>query len=417
MLTHKVIDRALPAEKPYSLLDHDRLYIEVLPSGTKSWRFKYLYNRKRDRLTFGRYPEVSLSRAREMAVEARQMLQRGIDPSPRFRQWRQQSRTVKNNAQVAQPMLFKEVVDEYYELKRGQITDKHIERVKRLFRTHLYPTVGDTHINNIQPLDLLGPLQNVDQYHSTDIANRLLNWSRHVFRYAIATQRITTNPAEALVGSLRPTPQNHLAAVTEPDKLGKLLLDISKLGTDTSARVALQLMPKLFVRPGELRQAVWSEFDVEAILAGKPSVWSIPAERMKMKNPHLVPLSQQATDLLRYQHQQSGHLELVFPTRARNKDKKITPISDNAMTVTLRNLGWNRQIVTVHGFRATARTLLDEVLKYPPAIIEHQLAHVVRDPLGRAYNRTTYLDERIVMMQKWSDYLDGLVKKATETDF
>lgn len=262
----------------------------------------------------------------------------------------------------------------------------------------VFPWIGGRPVAELAAPDFLRVARRIEERGAIESAHRIMQNCGQVMRYAVATGRTDRNPVADLRGALAPPMERHHAAITDPRELGGLLRAIDGYAGDASTRAALRLAPLVFVRPGELRHAEWSEIDFDA------GEWNIPAHKMKMREPHLVPLSSQAVAILRDLQPLTGHRQYVFPGGRSPK----RPLSDNALTAALRRMGFDKETMTAHGFRATARTLLDEVLGWRPDLIEHQLAHAVRDPNGRAYNRTSHLPERRKMMQAWADYLDAL---------
>jgi integrase len=395
MLTDTAIRNAKPKAAPYKLADERALYLLVTSAGGKLWRINYRHGGKRKTLALGAYPDVTLVRARERRDEARRLLAEGVDPGA-------QRRAEK----ASQAVTFQAVAEEFLAKLKDSWAPAHHSRVaSRLER--LYPAIGARPIGSLTAADLLGPLQAIETAGKAETAVRTRAVAGQVIRYAIATGRATHDPTVALRGALAPVKGGHHAAVVEPKAFGALLRAIDGYGGEPVTRAALRLLPLVFVRPGELRLAEWAEIDLDA------GQWVIPGRRMKMGTDHIVPLSRQAVAILRELHPLTGRLTLVFPS-LRSRDR---PISDNTLNAALRRLGYAKDVATGHGFRASARTLLDEVLHERIDLIEHQLAHAVRDPLGRAYNRTAHLSERARMMQLWADYLDGLKKGAEVIPF
>jgi integrase len=273
----------------------------------------------------------------------------------------------------------------------------------------VFPQFAARRIADIEPIELLAAIRMVEERGALDVSHRVLTTAGQVWRYAVATGRANRDVSADLKGALKPHHGKHFAAITDPIKLGELIRIIRGYQGGAIVRAALQLAPLLFQRPGELRAAKWCEFDLDKAL------WTIPAERMKRnvdgkKNgePHLVPLPTQAVEILRKLHPISGNSELLFyGERGRTR-----PISDNTLRAALQTLGYGSDVQSIHGFRATARTILAEVMEFDPLVIEAQLAHAVKDANGRAYNRTTYMQQRAKMMQVWADYLDKLAKGA-----
>ena len=293
---------------------------------------------------------------------------------------------------------FEIVATEWFNNHMTHKSDSHRTRTWRLLKNDLFPPLGRRPIADISPPELLKALRRVESRGAVDTAHRAHQTSGQVFRYAIATGRAERDPSADLRGALKVHVKKHHAAITEPKELGKLLISIEAFSGTPVVKAALELSALLFVRPKELRHMEWEEIDWDQAL------WQIPAEKMKMKQPHIVPLSTQAITILEEIHSLTGRGKYVFPS-ARGASR---PLSENGVRVALRTMGYDNNTMTAHGFRATARTILDEVLCFRVDLIEHQLAHTVRDPNGRAYNRTKHLPQRIEMMQKWADYLDSL---------
>lgn len=391
---------AKPKGNDYKIFDGGGLFLLVTPSGGKLWHFKYRFDKKEKKLTLGAYPEISLADAREQRDKARRQLANSIDPG--------EARKAQRAAQVASCENSFEVVAREWHKKfsTNWATSHAVTTLSRLQRD-VFPWIGSRPINEVKAPDILMALRRVESRGALESARRLRIICGQVFRYAVATGRTERDPTADLRGALPPVKERHLAAVIEPAQAGELLRAIDGYKGSFVTRCALRLAPLLFVRPGELRHAEWTEIDLDE------SVWNIPASKMKMKEPHLVPLSKQAVEILREIQPLTGTSRYVFPSARSN----ARPMSSNAILCALRRMGYTKDEMTGHGFRAMARTILDEVLQIRPDFIEHQLAHAVRDPNGRAYNRTAHLVERRKMMQKWSNYLDGLKASATVIPF
>lgn len=387
MLTELAIRAAKPSEKNYKLHDSGGLYLIVATGGGKWWRYDYRIAGKRKTISLGTYPQVSLKSARLKRDESRLTLASGMDPSPAANQANQ---PVANG--------FEAVAREWYRRFSIGWVDSHGIRILRRLERDIFPWIGDLQIADIKAPELLACLRRIEDRGATETAHRALQNCNQVFRYAMATGVVDRNPASDLRGALAPVREQHYAAILKPKQLGDLLRSMDGYEGTFVTKCALRLAPLLFVRPGELRKAEWSEFDLEA------AEWNIPAERMKMRQAHLVPLATQAVTILSELKALTGRGCYVFPG-ARSDSR---PMSDNAVLSALRRMGYSKNEMTGHGFRAVARTILDEVLGVRPDFIEHQLAHAVRDPNGRAYNRTAHLGERRKMMQQWADYLDRL---------
>jgi integrase len=296
---------------------------------------------------------------------------------------------------------FEIVTREWHERFKGQWSKNHGERILRRLEVDVFPFIGSRPISEIRPPEMLTVLRRVEA-RTLETAHRLKIACSQVFRYAVATGKADRDPVADLRGALPPIRNNHFAAPTDPKEVAPLLKAVDGFQGSHVVKCALQLAALLFVRPGELRHAEWAEMDLEA------AAWNIPGSRMKMKEPHLVPLPRQAVDILRDLERMTGSGRFVFPGHR----SPLRCMSENAINAALRRMGFEKTEIVGHGFRAMARTILDEVLQFRPDIIEHQLAHAVKDPLGRAYNRTTHLPERRKMMQTWADYLDGLKQGA-----
>ena len=396
MATHKLTDSAVRAFKPglkqYRVADGGGLSLVIHPQGGKYWRQRYrrpVSGRAAD-LALGTYPDVTLRTARERSLEARRLLADGIDPG--------HQKKARKRAESGADTL-EAVAREWHEHKKGGWSDNYAECVIRRLEINVFPWLGDYPVDKITASALLEVLRRVEARDAIETAHRVLGYLRAVFVYAIVTERATGNPASDLKGALEPSRTKHMAAITDPKELAPLLRAIDSYAGTYVVRCALQLAPLTFLRPGELRCARWSEIDFEA------AEWRIPAERMKMKFGHLVPLARQSIEVLKNVEPLSrGNSEYVFPAIYNN----TRPMSEGTISQALKRLGYSGEEMTGHGFRATARTLLDESLGFRIEHIEMQLSHTVRDVHGRAYNRTQYLDKRREMMQAWADYLDDL---------
>lgn len=404
MLTPSQVANAKPQAKQYKLKDpaggERGLYLLVTPSGGKLWRWKYRrpVTKKENHLALGSYPEVTLRRAREKREEARTLLAEGIDPG------------VQRKAHAAATLermenTFAAVADELLRQRVTKIVAGTATRERRLLEKDLAPYIGSRPIADITAPDLLAVLRKIEARGTLETAHRAKQLAKQVFKYASATGRVPTNynPAADLDGALAQPEVRNFATVYDPkngrDDLGKvaeLLRALHGYKGGPVVQAALKLAPLVFVRPGELRKARWAGVDLDA------GEWRYVAS--KTKQPHIVPLASQAVAILRDLQPLTGRGEYVFPSgRGRSR-----PMSENAVNAALRYMGFDGETMTGHGFRALARTLLDEVLNFRPDIIELQLAHAVKDANGTAYNRTAHLPERRRMMQRWADYLDGL---------
>ncbi|MDD4616264.1 MAG: integrase arm-type DNA-binding domain-containing protein [Alphaproteobacteria bacterium] len=390
-LSDTAIRRAVAKNRAYKLYDAGGLFLLVMPSGGKWWRFKYRFNKKEKLLSLGTYPDVSLKMARERRDQERKKLVERIDPAIN-------RKAVKAAWQDSQANTFEVVAREWVDKQSAIWTPANVKKVKGHLELNIFPWIGNRPIADITPPELLAVLRRIEARGAIHTAHRVLQTCGQTFRYAVATGRAMRDPAADLRGALQPVKEGHFAAITSPKAIGSLLRSLYEYKGSVITRCALRLAPLVFVRPGELRRAEWTEIDFDK------AEWNIPAERMKMRESHLVPLSHQALDILKELHPLTGRGAFVFPSHSSSK----RPMSDNAVLCALRRMGIGKDEMTGHGFRAMARTVLDEVLHVRPDYIEHQLAHAVRDPNGRAYNRTAHLDERRKMMQDWADYLEKL---------
>ena len=393
-LTDTKARNAKPKDKQYKIFDTDGLFLLVAPSGGRWWRFKYRFGGKEKLMSLGTYPEISLLEARGKRDKARKQVANGIDPM--------QIRKDKKAAKIKKESTFEVVAREWHVKFMPTWSKKHSDTIISRLENNVFPWIGQQPINEIKAPDLLMVLRRIESRGALESAHRVKGICGQVFRYAISTGRAERDPAADLKGALPPVKPKHHAAITEPEKLGGLLRAIDGYEGSFIMRCALKLAPLLFVRPGELRKMEWSEIDFDA------AEWNIPAEKMKMDQPHLVPLARQSLKILEELHALTGSGKYVFPSPRTLK----RPMSDNGVLSALRRMGIEKDEMTGHGFRAMARTILDEVLQVRVDLIETQLAHAVRDPLGRAYNRTSFLPERREMMQTWADYLDGLKEGA-----
>jgi len=378
------------------------LYLEISPAGSKRWFWKTYADGKEGRLALGSYPDVSLTAARNARDTAKLQKASGINPV-------QVRKIEKLKALTPAGDTFKATALEWYEMKLDSWSSHYAIREKRNLEKDLFPYFAARHIGDIQPIELLAAVRAVEERGALDVAHRVLTTAGQVWRYAVATGRAARDVSADIKGALKPHHGKHFAAITDPVQLGGLIRVIRGYQGGPIVRAALQLAPIVFQRPGELRAAAWAEFDLDAAL------WTIPAARMKRSvqgkkngDPHLVPLSTQAVAILRKLQPLTGNGTLLFPGE-RSHDR---PISDNTLRAALLTLGYGPDVQSVHGFRATARTMLAEIHDIDPLVIEAQLAHAVKDANGRAYNRTTYLQHRATMMQTWADYLDKLAKGA-----
>jgi integrase len=392
-LTDAAARNAKPAAKTVRMFDRDGLYLEVSPRGGKWWRLKYRYAGKEKRVSLGVYPEVNLKKARARTVDARQLLADGVDPS--------ENRRAARAAQVeGAANSFEVVAREWIDQQMKSWVRGHGERILTRFDRDIFPWIGARPIADLTAPELLITVRRIEKRGALETAHRALGNCGQVFRYAIATGRAKRDPTGDLRGALPTVRPTHFAAITDPERVGALMRAIDGYEGSLTVRCALRLAPLVFVRPGELRYAEWTAVDLDG------GEWRYTVT--KTNTPHIVPLSSQAVATLRELKPLTGRGRYVFSS-ARSSQR---PMSDNAILAAMRRMGIAKDEMSGHGFRAMARTILDEVLGFRPDFIEHQLAHAVRDPNGRAYNRTAHLAERRKMMQAWADYLDKLKNGA-----
>ena len=388
MLTPSAVKNAKPRTKQYKVTDERGMYLLVRPDGPLWWRFTYRRpaSKKRNTLSLGTYPDVSLKKARERRDEARRLLADGIDPSDKR----------KAEAQAGAE-TFEAVSREWYAKHAPNWAKGHGDKIIRRLERDVFPWIGTKPIAAIFAPDVLSVLRRIDSRGIRETAHRAHQNVGQVFRYAVATGRVNFDPTPSLRGAIPPARKTHHASITDPDKISELLRAIAGYAGEYVTRAALQLAPLTFVRPGELRQAEWAEFDLDK------AEWRIPPERMKMRAPHIVPLAGQAVAILRDLQPLTGRGRYVFPS-LRTGDRAM---SANTVNAALRRLGYDHDTMTGHGFRSMASTLLNEQ-GWNRDAIERQLAHAERDEVRAAYNYAEHLPTRRKMMQAWADYLDSL---------
>lgn len=397
-LSDAEIRRSVPRDKTYKLADGGGMYLEVRPNGSRYWRLKYRHSGKEKLLALGVYPTVTLKDAREKREAAKKKLANGVDPGEARKA---EKRSAATNAENS----FEAVAREWHAKFTADQSESHAKRNLRRLEVHVFPYVGGRPISLIEPPETLEVLQRIEKKGTIETAHRVRSLIGQVMRYAITTGRAQRDVSADLRGAIRPASTKHHAAVTTADGIGELLRASYGYTGTAVVTAALKLTPLVFQRPGEIRHAEWVEFD----FAGK--MWTIPPGRMKRRKEgkvngaaHLVPLSKQAVEILQDIQLLTGRGRYVFPSARGNK----RPMSDMALSAAFKRMGIDAETAVPHGWRATARTVAVEVLKIPAEIVEMQLAHEVRDSLGRAYNRTQWLDERQNLMQQWADYLDTL---------
>jgi integrase len=391
-LTAIAIKNAKPKSKVYKLSDSRGLCLEVTPSGSKRWRFRFRFGNKEQMISLGLYPDVSLVEARDKQHAARTLLSKGIHPSQ-----------VRSKEKEKQKGLesFESVALEWFEKNKHTWTENHAFQIRRRLEMNIFPWLGRSNIAEITPPELLKHLRRIESRGAIETAHRVKGCCGQVFRYAVATGRTERDITQDLRDALTPAKINHHATILEPKKIGALLKTIEEYEGYFVTKCAMRLAPLTFVRPGELRHAEWSEIDLEK------SQWKIPANKMKARVTHIVPLSKQAKQVVEDIYPLTGNSKYVFPSP--RSDHR--PLSNNAVTGALRRMGYSNEEMTGHGFRSMASTLLNE-LGWKWDAIERQLAHSERNSVRAAYNYAEYLPERSKMMQAWADFLDQCKEKS-----
>lgn len=387
-LTATKIDKTKPGNKPIYLFDGEGLYLEITTKGKKLWRFKYRFAGKDKLISFGHYPEISLQEARERRLQARKLVSNNIDPS--------ENRKQQKEAKIAAGITFEVVANKWIKHNEKVWGPKTITSITRRITRDVFPVLGNKPINVIERKEVILVIQNVASRGAIEIADRIRSYCQQIFRYALNNEIIKVNPVTDLLQLLPKKNVRHHPALIEKKQVAGLLRAIDDFDGTFVVWKALQLAPLVFVRPGELRQAEWKQIDF------KTAEWRYFIT--KTKTNHIVPLSRQALEILKSLQRVTGEGKYVFPS-IRSKDR---PIVDVALLAALRRMGYSKEEMTPHGFRAMARTLIAEELRIRAELIEMQLAHSVKDPNGRAYNRAQFIDERKEMMQQWADYLDTL---------
>jgi len=387
-LSATAVKQAKPKAKPYKLADGRGLFLMVNPGGGKYWRFKYRIDSREKLLALGIYPDISLADARIRHQNARDKLARGIDPG-------EVRKAEKLTRRLAAADTFEAIAREWFATKMHDRSKSHRDRTLRALEKDLFTVLGARPITSITAPQLLSALRLIEARGAVETAHRAKQTAGQIFRYAMVTGRAENDPSAAMNGALKNPKKKHLAAITNPAEVGRLMVSIEGFQGTPVVKAALRLSPLLFQRPGEIRSMEWTEIN------WNEACWEIPADKMKMRQPHVVPLSTQALAILRELEPLTGRGRYVFPS-ARGASRCL---SENGVRSALRTLGYGNDTMTPHGFRAMARTILDEVLGVRVDYIEHQLAHAVKDANGRSYNRTTHLKGRAEMMQSWADYL------------
>lgn len=391
-LTAIAIKNAKPKSKIYKLADSRGLCLEVTPSGSKRWRYRFRFGNKEQMISLGLYPEVSLLEAREKHQAARTLLSKGIHPS--------EVRSKEKEEQLGLES-FESVAREWFERNKHTWTSNHAFQILRRLELNIFPWLGKSNISKITPPELLKHLRRIESRGAVETAHRVKGCCGQVFRYAVATGRAERDITQDLRDALTPSKISHLATILEPKQIGALLNNIDDYEGYFVTKCAMRLAPLTFVRPGELRHAEWKEIDLEK------SIWKIPAEKMKARATHIVPLSKQAKQVIEEVRGLTGTSKYVFPSpRSDNR-----PMSNNAVTGALRRMGYTKDEMTGHGFRSMASTLLNEQ-GWKWDAIERQLAHTEGNSVRAAYNYAEYLPERTKMMQAWADFLDQCKEKS-----
>lgn len=385
-LTDIAIRSIKPGEKASKLFDGGGLFLLVKPNGARLWRMKYRVDGREKLISFGQYPDVPLKTARERRDEARRLIAAKVDPSAK-----------RKAEQAARSDTFEALAREYLDLKAKSLSPRTYERKLGRFEAFAFPYIGKVPITSIAAPQLLAALRRIEERGKHETAHRVRSECGEVFRYAVATGRAERDPTADLRGALAPVIVRNHPAITEPAKIGELMRSIDGYQGQRATEYALKLLPLVFVRPSELRCAEWQEFDLDH------AEWRIPANRMKMREQHIVPLARQAVALLRDLQPLTGTSRYVFPSLRTNE----RPISNNTLNAALRRLGYTGDEMVSHGFRSMASTCLNEQ-GWHPDLIELQLAHAERNKVRAVYNRATRLADRRKMMQAWADYLDTL---------
>lgn len=399
-LTDVTVRTAKPRDRDYKLADAGGLYLLVTPAGGKLWRFKFRVHGIERKLSLGKYPHVSLSDARKARDLARKAVECGDDPAAT-------KRREKAAAKMAAATRFDDVAREYIDKKAREGLAPATLKKLEWAREWLRPVIGRRPVDQVEAHELLAILKKLEGRGNLETARRIRAFASRVFRYAVVTARAKADPASLLLGAVAAPRPQHLAAILDPTRVGDLLRASAAYGGSLFTRLALLLSPHVFVRPGELRNAEWSEFDLEG------AVWRIPAARMKKRREHVVPLSRQAIALLEELRGLSGDGRFVFPAQG----KPGRTLSENTVTAAMRRMGFGKEEMTAHGYRAMASTLLNESGKWHPDAIERALSHRDADQVRAAYHRGAHWQERVAMAQWWSDHLDALRKGADVVPF
>lgn len=399
---HKLTDTAIKKlkakEVKYTVSDGKGLTLEIMPNGSKRWRFRYRWEGKQKMISFGLYPDVPLKFAREKLLKARQQLAKGIDPSEKRK---------AEKATINEENTFEAVAKEWWERNKHTWSENHAYQIYRRLELNAFPWLGKKDVSTITAPEVLKQLRRIEERNAIEMAHRVKGNIGQVMRYAVATGRAERDVTYDLKDALTPVKKNHHPCIKDPIKFGQLLRDIDNYEGHFITKCAFKLTPLVFLRPGELRQAEWTEIDFEA------KEWRIPPEKMKAGRLHIIPLSKQAISILKNIEPLTGNSKYVFPSTR----SFVRPMSNNTITGALRRIGYTSDEMTAHGFRGSASTMLNEQ-GYNFDHIERQLAHAEKNAVRAAYNHADYLEQRTKMMQNWADYLDklragGKVIKAT----
>lgn len=392
-LTDAKLRSIRPKTKPYKEYDEKGLFLLVTPAGGTWWRLKYRLQGKEKLLSLGVYPDVPLKEARRRRDEAREQIAQGVDPSAE----RKEAKAVAAAVEREQAATFEAVGREWYDKKTAHLTADYRRDILSRLENQLFPYIGGKPFSLLEPADLINAVNPALKRGAVETAHKLIRLAGQVCRYARLVGYCKYDVAAGLTEALPSVQTKHLAAITSPKEIGHLLRAIDAYQGDISISYAMKILPYTFVRSGELRAAEWAEIDLDR------AEWVVPAGRMKMRQPHVVPLARQVVELLSIMREHSGHGKLVFPSPF----SATRCISDMGLLNALRRMGYEKGVMTIHGFRGMASTLLNEQ-GYRPDVIEAQLAHGERNAVRKAYNHAEYLPERRKMMQEWADYLDTL---------
>lgn len=396
MLTDRTIKSIVPGEKKTRHFDAGGLYLEVAPSGGKWWRLKFRYGGKEKRLSLGTYPTISLKEARERRDEAKKLLANGIDPSAARKEEKAEARAAGETFEV--------IAREWHGSFLKGLTERSASEILHRIERDVFPWVGHKPVREVTAPDLLAVVRRIESRGAPETARRVLQYLSRIGRYAVATGRAERDAAADLRGALPPANKKHFSTLTDPKDVAALLRAIDSYQGSFIVLCALKLAPLVFVRPGELRKAEWTEFNLDE------AEWRIPAERMKMRELHIVPLSSQCVTILKELQPLTGSGKYLFPSVR----SVARPISENTLNGALRRLGYTKEEICAHGFRSMASTLLNEQ-GWNRDAIEKQLSHGERDAIRASYNFAQYLPERRKMMQGWADFLEGLKAGAKVT--